>query len=1448
MHRFVCRIPRFVLIAVCLSAITVLACASPPLPWERQNSVRNALTAQSGQVVTCEGVVVRRIVARNAPAYFVIQDALDVGGKMVVLCRAPLELYSGQTIEVRGTVGTLQNGERCISYPTISAYCNADGSFAPLMSVFPFTEWPNRRSLSIPDSPVPPSDPSMPSDGTGVAGPVTAQAQDGAICFDSVAAMLAANPAVLSRIELSSKPIKEVGEGYILVGDDTSNAGVKVYTAARVRPTDRLVKLTGVVHSESGALVVYAGNGPAPYFDPQGVGGVVRVASEGTVAYAATIKDASATDDDSFATNGVPVGPVRTNNTTAMTGVMPGLSTGTWVYLTGQVVTYVGRYYSFDLQPSQWVNVYNIQGIGRTPGMRVWNPTSQVSKVGSVVDVMAQLDTKDGQRVLGMWSWDQWGATDRNSTAHTIETKILVEDGSLPAARPAGMANRDICGPSQGNNLGVTNGSGLYSVGSFVQAWGMVLETGNYLLNPSSQETVPYMRIDDGNQVVSGGDGGSVGVLVLGSNTYPDYTSVGTGDMVVVKGVSSVWKPVGSSDTYRGICVPDEEGVFRPSAQTRAVTGLGSITGTVKLYDMPDATATVHLYSTCGKIETLTITRQSDYSGSATFSWDEIPQDVTVGGVVTHPQYIVSAECDGFKTRTYTRVAPGTPATTRNLYLVPLRKLYVTTNGYYINPCSDGSPTSTVITATVVDGNYQPVPGVVVRFRTDKGSFLNNAVVHSTLGCLTNSQGQGTATLYGVASEWGEAKIEATDDSAPLLGDDPNGDLYHYDWLQLHDQYCTPTTVTITRPSVAIEPFTVSHARIDKCGDIESVIQATVAACGAGMDGVPVTFDTTLGVFEDGSTHRVVTTHDGGIASVRLKGVGSEGTATVNAEARPYGAYVHNSANIAITTDSFTLAVTPVVGQTGQLVSVLANVKDAAGNNISGRRVYFNVTGGTLDTPATGYADTNSLGNAEADVRRATTGDLTVTADEHMSCGTTLTKVQGIWFFDTAPDDWPMFMHDPQHTGASKTWDIAPEMLTREWVVDLPVATTVRTAYWPDGSTLRHPNPASPSGGGSDIFEHPYIDSSPVVVGNRVVVGTWTGGDYFSATGSVKAFDAANNGNLLWTAAVSPAMGGVASTPCISNGRVYVGSTNGYLYCLDLITGNQIWTRQTTDRSTPAGSSRIISSPVVYDGVVYITNEASKVYAFTADANGTPVSGYPVELPIASHGITDVSQQNITGASSPSIAVVGPNTYLMVGCDDGCLYRIKLSDRTRAEIALGGCIESSPAISGNNAYVGVSIWHGRNLQRITVEPLARVASWNLVEESRATPSLMYNFVYDGVDTGTVFHRVDAAALGDDLTSGPGNNFFGGDYFVGSAAHTTGGIIYTGNDSGRFFALDAGSMTELVAGGYYDDTVSSTGFICSSPAIAYNVDSNHNRWVFVTTRSDGGRLYAFKSVR
>ena len=342
------------------------------------------------------------------------------------------------------------------------------------------------------------------------------------------------------------------------------------------------------------------------------------------------------------------------------------------------------------------------------------------------------------------------------------------------------------------------------------------------------------------------------------------------------------------------------------------------------------------------------------------------------------------------------------------------------------------------------------------------------------------------------------------------------------------------------------------------------------------------------------------------------------------------------------------------------------------------------------------------------------------------------------------------------------------------------------------------------------------------------------------------------SGGLLWTATGNPSMGGIASTACIVAGRVYVGTSNGYLYCLNLQDGTQIWAQPTYNRSFPAGLSKIIASPVVRGDVVYVGNEAAKVYAFNA-ADGTAKPGWasPVVLPIdhGGAGILQVDVQNVTGVSSPAIATVGSTDYLIVGCDDGYIYRITLNTLNQAA-ALSGvnlvyCVESSPTVVGNDVYVGNSHDHGNQIHHLSVQPFRQVRESNICSpnpgiEMRTTLAYSWDgYLFAGVDTGFTFHKVATGTLTDTT---PPFTLPAYHYFVGSGAICRNGILYVGNDDGTFRALSTLDLTQVAAFN------AGTGIICSSPAIAYGVDTDHNRWVYITTRQQNGMLLAFKTTR
>ena len=64
----------------------------------------------------------------------------------------------------------------------------------------------------------------------------------------------------------------------------------------------------------------------------------------------------------------------------------------------------------------------------------------------------------------------------------------------------------------------------------------------------------------------------------------------------------------------------------------------------------------------------------------------------------------------------------------------------------------------------------------------------------------------------------------------------------------------------------------------------------------------------------------------------------------------------------------------------------------------------------------------------------------------------------------------------------------------------------------------------------------------------------------------------------------------VWSSPSIANGRVYIGSNDNKVYCLDAETGSLIWSYTT--------GAVVASSAAVVDGRVYIGSGDGKVYCF----------------------------------------------------------------------------------------------------------------------------------------------------------------------------------------------------------------------------------------------------------
>jgi outer membrane protein assembly factor BamB len=120
------------------------------------------------------------------------------------------------------------------------------------------------------------------------------------------------------------------------------------------------------------------------------------------------------------------------------------------------------------------------------------------------------------------------------------------------------------------------------------------------------------------------------------------------------------------------------------------------------------------------------------------------------------------------------------------------------------------------------------------------------------------------------------------------------------------------------------------------------------------------------------------------------------------------------------------------------------------------------------------------------------------------------------------------------------------------------------------------------------------IYSSAAVHNGSVFIHTWYGDVNSVNTGMLYALpeiDPNGDGNIsldeiIWEFPTYDFEGG--SSPSVADNKVFVGSTNGKLYCLDEFTGQELWNLTT--------GGIIHSSPTISDGVVYITSRDGSVY------------------------------------------------------------------------------------------------------------------------------------------------------------------------------------------------------------------------------------------------------------
>jgi outer membrane protein assembly factor BamB len=286
------------------------------------------------------------------------------------------------------------------------------------------------------------------------------------------------------------------------------------------------------------------------------------------------------------------------------------------------------------------------------------------------------------------------------------------------------------------------------------------------------------------------------------------------------------------------------------------------------------------------------------------------------------------------------------------------------------------------------------------------------------------------------------------------------------------------------------------------------------------------------------------------------------------------------------------------------------------------------------------------------------------------------------------------------------------------------------------------------------------MSASPVIVEGRVVVNNWGGtfclneegellwkneevkGGYSPAIGHSKVLVGGKDGflyalnivsgEILWSTEITPHPGlsGVTSSPTLIRDKIYVGSFNfsggpGQLYCIDEDNGEVLW-------KSPISSSIYFSSPSVTENRVYVgtmglynssTLQWKEPYGlFCFDAtSGQELWYFPV---------------NGSVGSSPTI--VGDTVVFT--SKDGYIYCLNAENGELVWKKNIGSSVSSPAVRQDKIYVGTGEMNGPG-NFLCLDINGNIL-WEYVPNGavQSSPALTGDYVYfaTNVQNGTVY--------------------------------------------------------------------------------------------------------------
>lgn len=234
-------------------------------------------------------------------------------------------------------------------------------------------------------------------------------------------------------------------------------------------------------------------------------------------------------------------------------------------------------------------------------------------------------------------------------------------------------------------------------------------------------------------------------------------------------------------------------------------------------------------------------------------------------------------------------------------------------------------------------------------------------------------------------------------------------------------------------------------------------------------------------------------------------------------------------------------------------------------------------------------------------------------------------------------------------------------------------------------------------------FYADVIYSSPAYANDKIYIG--------SLDDKVYCLDAIS-GKLEWDYETE---NDIYSSPVIADGKLYIGSVDGKIYCLNVSNGAHIW-----NYSTDYAEYGISSSPAVADGMVFIGSCDKNVYCFGKPTSQKLTVKMDVEVPSVYPGNKTKIQVTVYNKTTPV-----PNAYVTLAVEKGKLSKLNgyTDDNGNFESIYTAPIVYSTwdfLITANASKIGYTL--GLNDNKITVKPYYKCLTVSIFASSSTVSS------------------------------------------------------------------------------------------------------------------------------